>query len=150
MRRLASIFAGLLVTLAACGVASPQAAVHSISGTFTLTDDQAWPVPTISPNLVYPSETPVPACEGKGGYADVRAGAQILVRNQDSTLVGTGLLSIGEVLDTGSTCRLEFTVDAVPDSTFYSFELGRRGEVVYSSEELQDRGYHVDLTLGND
>jgi len=45
-------------------------------------------------------------------------------------------------------CRFMFIAE-VPDATFYSFEIGRRGELAYSKQELQDSDWRVTLTLGS-
>jgi len=40
-----------------------------------------------------------------------------------------------------------FTID-VPEATFYTLEFGRRGEQIYAKEDMEDAGWHVDLTIG--
>ena len=46
-------------------------------------------------------------------------------------------------------CEFEFTVDGVPERPFYAVEIGKRGSLVYSREELDRQGWHLALTIGD-
>jgi hypothetical protein len=85
-------------------------------------------------------------CIGLGGYDDIMVGARVTVSNQDRTIIGAGALEPIYLPDEDR-CVFTFTID-VPDATFYSIELGRRGELTYSREEMDKAGWHIDLTLG--
>jgi hypothetical protein len=56
------------------------------------------------------------------------------VLDETGTVLGTGYLEEGEVASDG--CRFRFTVDRVPVAKFYKVEVGRRGTISYSYEEL--------------
>ena len=87
------------------------------------------------------------ACAGSGGYSDIAAGTQVTVKNGDGTIIATGELEAGD--GGGATCTFPFTVESVPDSEFYSIEVGHRGALNYSKAELADADWNVDLSLGN-
>lgn len=103
----------------------------SLKGEFTLLDFDGW------------SGDP---CSGDGGYDDIRAGLHVTVRDQTGTVLGTGALEGGTPLT--AWCTFTFTVDALPKADFYSVEVGRRGELTYSFEELESSEWTVYLSLG--
>jgi hypothetical protein len=47
----------------------------------------------------------------------------------------------------GTQCFVYFEVD-VEEADFYSVEVGSRGDLTYSAEELADRDYWIELSLG--
>lgn len=85
-------------------------------------------------------------CSGKGGYSDLRIGAQVTVRNQDQRTVATGRVSSSASHDL--LCELAFTVDGVPRSDFYEVEVSHRGGLTYSHDEMVDNDWTVDLSIG--
>lgn len=44
-------------------------------------------------------------------------------------------------------CRLSFTVEDIPVEDFYTVELGHRGEVSFSKQDLDDQDWKIVLTL---
>jgi hypothetical protein len=84
-------------------------------------------------------------CWGVGGYSDIREGLQVVVRDSSSKI----LASTSLVFDNATfACRLKWRTDNVPRSDFYSIEIGRRGELIYSYEELESLRFRSDSTLG--
>ena len=84
-------------------------------------------------------------CWGVGGYSDIREGLQVVVRDSSSKI----LASTSLVFDSASfACRLKWRADNVPKSDFYSIEIGSRGELIYSHEELESLRFHSDSSLG--
>lgn len=84
-------------------------------------------------------------CRGDGGYSDIRQGAQVRVSDGSGSLLATSSLEAGE--RRGRFCDFAFTIE-VPDADFYTFEVTSRGELSYSAEELEERGYIVGFELG--
>jgi len=105
---------------------------YSILGTFTLYDT----------DLGGSSSN----CYGTGGYSDITAGLAVTVRSGDGTVIATGNLGTGTG---GSTyCDFLLAVGDVPKEDFYSIEVGHRGELTYSFDEMVRRDWTVALTLG--
>lgn len=86
-------------------------------------------------------------CWGEDGYDDIKAGAQVIVRD------GTGrTLAVGE-LQAGTRrsqveCRFDFSVSGVAEAEFYTVEVSHRGEVQFSAAELEASGWVAELSLG--
>jgi hypothetical protein len=132
---------GLVVfalALLACGGASapPSAAPtpRVLHGTFTLTG-------TV--------EKRVSTCQGVGGYADIKEGLQVTIKDAAGTIVGTSALVFDKTPSPPQTCAYTFEVSGLPDATFYNVEAGRRGAVTFSRADLDARGWRVELTLGD-
>jgi hypothetical protein len=112
------------------GALSPK---HDVSGTFALTDT--------GENF---SST---FCAGTGGYADIRSGTNVVLKDGDGKLLATG--SLGNPTGSGSQCTFTYTLKNVPDSPFYTIEVGSRGDLSYSLEEMRGKAWSIDLTLGS-
>ena len=85
-------------------------------------------------------------CAGEGGYDDIEAGLQVLVKDRQGTTLAKGELGPGE--KNRITCSFEFVVDDVPRSDFYEVSVGRRGSVTYKRAELEKNGWLVTFSLG--
>lgn len=105
---------------------------NTIRGTFTLTDSDGYSGSS--------------SCSGDGGYGDVEAGLKVDVRDESQTLLGTGNLTSGVEMSDG--CTFRFVVNEVPKAKFYTIEVGRRGDLSYSHDEMEARGWSVSFTLG--
>lgn len=88
-------------------------------------------------------------CAGTGGYDDIEPGLQVVVRDGEGSTLGTGRLEYDHEAHeaTNDLCPLVFTVE-VPRSDFYSIEVGRRGELVYDFDEMEEMGWEVVASLG--
>lgn len=87
------------------------------------------------------------ACRGKRGYDDIRPGMQIRVRDSDGTLLGIGSLEDGKAYSARE-CWFWFTIEHLPRARLYELESGRRGILAYSFEEIDERGWLVEITIG--
>lgn len=90
-------------------------------------------------------------CSGaaiSSGYSDMTAGAQVVVKDEEGAIIATGSLGAGSWRNK-SECVLPLSVRRVPAAKFYSIEVSNRGEQRYSAEDLADRSYEINLTLGN-
>lgn len=112
---------------------SPES--HSITGLLTLTDtDEFW--------------TEGDACEGSGGYGDIREGAQVTVKDGNGTTLATSNLLEG-VASNAFDCDFAFALPDVPEAEFYAVEVSHRGEITSSRRELEDNNWFVGLSLGD-
>ncbi len=87
-----------------------------------------------------------PLCVGSGGYNDIAEGSNVVIRDSSGQIVGASKLDFGMAV--GSVCRFEFAVTNIPESSFYSVEVGRRGALTYSQDQLKANGWRVDAVLG--
>ena len=126
---------GGLVAMVALIAFSTSGGSDDVEGTFQLVDSGYMGVDDGS------------SCSGSGGYGDIRSGLQVTVRDGSGGLLATSALQPGEV-DLMS-CVFEFTLIEVPRSEYYTFEVGRRGELSYSQRDLADAGWQVNFVLGD-
>lgn len=120
------LMAALSLLVAAC------ASSHDVTGSFKLHDDQAVKTNT--------------SCTGTGGYSDIKAGTEVVVKDEAGKILATSAL-VDAPSPVYGICEYTFTV-AVPDAAFYSLAVGRRGDLTYSKDELAGRGWAVGFDLG--
>jgi len=108
----------------------------TLTGSFTLIDSDV-------------SRTPA-GCSGTGGYSDVKAGMQVVVKNEKSDIVALGELGgddysgeYGQVA-----CKFPISIKDIPKASFYEIEVGKRGSLKYSFEELRNANWSVKFSLG--
>lgn len=132
----------LALALAACGGSGSKApTTKTINGTFTLArglDTGEYD----SDNFVEYGG----GCGGTGGYEDIDSGLQVRVSNEAGTVIGTGALGSSAVTPNG--CTFTFSVPNLPVAKFYKVEVGNRGELSYSYEEMEAAGWKAEFTLG--
>jgi hypothetical protein len=115
---------------------SREPSTFKVQGTLTLTYMQSGSETGFSPGA---------DCQSNLDYTDVRAGAQVVVRDADGKDVGLGQLGSGK-FDNASSCLVPFEVDDVPTgSNIYSVEVAHRGEVKFNRSDAA----HLSITLGN-
>lgn len=87
-------------------------------------------------------------CTGTGGYNDIGAGTPVTIEDSSGTILGAG--SLGDGLATGGSCTWVVNIPKVAlGKTFYSAEVGRRGKITQSADELKAANYSFSLSLGN-
>jgi hypothetical protein len=77
--------------------------------------------------------------DGRGtceGQADIVPGAEVIVRDEAGTIIGSGHLLAGLELP-GLGCDLPFAVDELPRANFYSIEISGRPGPTYSFDDLK-------------
>lgn len=141
------ILVGLLITAGVSATAfalSQESDGHTVSGTFSVTDPDM--------RRTGPQEGP---CSTEGGYDDVQVGLRVVIKDGSGSILATGALGRGEWaphrvsgVSYEKVCRFSFAVNDVPDSDFYTIEVGRRGELSYSKAELEALDWTVAFTLG--
>lgn len=93
----------------------------------------------------------VESCRGTGGYDDIESGLGVVVRDDGGSIIGTGeLISDHEqlALNDLDVCLYRFEVADLPDAPFYTVEVGNRGELTYSRDELERADWVVEGNLG--
>ena len=95
------------------------------------------------------SPTGIDHCTGDDGYSDIKPGLQVVIRDGDGSTLGTGHLAYDHEAyqATDDRCPLVFEVD-VPRSDFYAIEVGDRGELTYSFDDMEAMGWRVEASLG--
>jgi hypothetical protein len=108
----------------------------TLTGSFTLIDSDV-------------SRTPA-GCSGTGGYSDVKAGMQVVVKNEKSEILAVG--ELGDDDYTGEygqvACKFPISIKDIPKASFYEIEVGRRGSLKYSFDELRNAKWSVKFSLG--
>jgi hypothetical protein len=82
-------------------------------------------------------------CVTRSGFDDIAAGAQVVVKDAAGKVLATTTLGPGR--STGTACAFGFHTDVPTGSDFYGVELGRRGVVQFTAEQMA-AGVH--LTVG--
>jgi hypothetical protein len=113
--------------------ASPTASARTLSGTFVLTNGE--PVGSDG------------GCSGTGGYSDIRPGIDVVVSDGSGSIIATTDLSVGTPID-DVTCSFTFRLEDVPPTTFYTVEVGDRGQITYSAADLAAENWNITLELG--
>jgi hypothetical protein len=80
-------------------------------------------------------------CFTSGGYADIAAGAQIIIKDAAGKVLATTTLGPGVG---AGICTFPFTADVPRGSDFYGVELARRGVVTFSAEQMA-AGVHLSI-----
>ena len=90
-------------------------------------------------------------CFGRSGYQDIRGGTQIIVKDGSGKVLAIGKISNGRS-PAGQyfqhICRFTFKISNISRTNFYSIKIGRRGEILYSYQDLVKQNWNVNLTLG--
>jgi hypothetical protein len=131
------IVGSIAVLLIAGGGSSPK---HDLTGTFTLEEGTL-------------SATPGKPCTAKSsGYSDISQGTTVTVSDGNGKILATGRLGAGQlgpiVISTMSYCVFPLDVPSVPKADFYKVEVGRRGGLTRTYQEMQDSNWQVALKLG--
>lgn len=87
------------------------------------------------------------ACQGMGGYNDIKQGSSVSVTDSAGKVVGIANLGVGKLIGSGMTreCEFSFSVFDVPAGLgFYGVEVSHRGSVQYKESDLGS----VQVTLG--
>lgn len=89
-------------------------------------------------------------CQHRGGpYADINHGTPVTLKTGEGTTVGADALSEDSAEGRSGYCLWTVVFPDVPmDADFYSVEVGRRGEVTKSREDLEAANYTIQASLG--
>lgn len=96
-------------------------------------------------------------CEGRKGFVDINEGASVSIYNESGKLIATSNLEAGRFNSVSLTtpdivivegCTFPWKAVLTEESKFYQVEIGRRGRVNYSSEQLKASGFRVEIGIG--
>lgn len=111
---------------------------HTVAGDFVLTDTS-----TLTTGIV----SDFAGCHGTGGYSDIGPGTGATLKDGEGKILATAALGSGT--GTSITCTFTFTFTNVPEVPFYSFEIGHRGALTYSLQDMTSKGWTLGASLGN-
>jgi hypothetical protein len=119
----------------------PSPTTHTIAGTMRV----------IGVGGHVPDPSP---CFGTGGFSDINAGAQVVVKDGAGNVLAVGELGEGQrwiplIHYNPLDCMFAFTVTGVPDAPFYSVEVSHRGALTYAGAVLEAKSWTLDLSLGS-
>ncbi|MBN3993822.1 MAG: hypothetical protein HWQ36_25905 [Nostoc sp. NMS2] len=88
-------------------------------------------------------------CYGGRGYDDVTEGMSVIVKNEEGKIIAIGKTEAGIRPETDSSvrCIFDFKIDNVPKSSFYTIGIGRRGEMTFSYQEMEQRKWQITAVL---
>ena len=86
------------------------------------------------------------ACYGTGGYDDIGGFMSVTIRDGNKNIISTGKTGEGKKNDY-VTCIFDFEVNNVPKSEFCTIEIGHRGELNYSFNEIKEKNWKIELAL---
>ena len=89
---------------------------NTISGTFTLYDDDLFVVTRESPLKGH--------CLGQGGYDDIGGGLGVVIKNGEGKIIANDELWSGKLTGLNE-CTFPFYITSVPDTDFYQIEVGQ-------------------------
>ena len=141
--RTLAIMIGVLV-LIVLAVVLLQPKTHTVTGEMELLGD----------STSMTGEAEGDDCEGLGGYSDIAAGADVVIRDGGGELIATSRLRSGKVIVADTTldlkaCSFEWTVEDVPEVDFYEIEVARRGGLTYSKSEMEEQDWKISSSLGD-
>lgn len=92
-------------------------------------------------------------CQGTGGYSDISPGTSVTVKNGDGKVLGATTLGVGTASSNGAQqAYCDWTVkvpDVAADEGFYAVEVGSRGAVTMSKDDLAGKKWTVSVSLGS-
>lgn len=98
------------------------------------------------------SPRPGQACAASTvGYQDIHPGTPVVFRDGAGTVLARVALGAGAIRMTAGfrdDCVYRFSA-TVPDAPAYQIEVGSRGSVAFSRQELAKAGWRAQLTIGN-
>jgi hypothetical protein len=85
------------------------------------------------------------------GFSDVDEGVPVTIRDAKGNIVGSDSLSAGSDNSVNDSCVFDFDFGKVSlTSPFYDVSVGsRRGDVSFTKQEIQDDGFNLSITLGD-
>ncbi|WP_371417598.1 hypothetical protein, partial [Anabaena sp. UHCC 0187] len=89
-------------------------------------------------------------CYGTEGFKDIEGGMPVTVKDGQGKIISLGKTSYGKRPKgeySSVRCIFYFQVNNVPIVNFYSIEVGRRGQLNYSYEELKNKNWKVSFSL---
>lgn len=128
--------------------ASPGAAVAT-PGSGSDQSEEAGTMLTLSGTVLLPGEVNQAyiltdtGCVGLGGYSDIRAGRQLIFRNESGEIIGVTTLEASDATDM---CSWTFSLE-VPQSEFYAVSIPMVFEYIFTDQDIDDQDGKISLPL---
>ena len=87
-------------------------------------------------------------CSGDGGYGDIGPSTQVKLRDGKGESLATGNLGAGEWDSSNDSCVFMWELSDVPEEDFYRLEIGRRGELEYTLDEMRSNDWNIETSIG--
>jgi hypothetical protein len=90
-------------------------------------------------------------CVGTGGYSDIGPGTPVRITNQAGDILSAGSLGEGvsSIVGNSATCMWTVGMKDIPaGEKFYSAEVGSRGQITKSADDLAASYWKFELSLG--
>jgi hypothetical protein len=88
-----------------------------------------------------------PFCFGTNGYDDLKSNVPITITDEQNKIIAIGKTGYGSKTYEG--CVMSFKIDNIPKSSFYSIEVGRRGKIIFSFDQMVESKWRVGLIIGD-
>lgn len=139
----AGVVLGSVILSTGRNASKATASSHTLTGSLAVVD----------PTTVDDGFTQGGPCYTGGGYSDIRTSTEVVVYDGADRVIATGALESGIAAaplfgDSVIECDFNFTVNHVPDASYYKVEVSHRGGLTYSRSDLSSKGWHVDISLG--
>lgn len=90
------------------------------------------------------------SCTTRGADSDIVEGTDVSVRDDADKVVGSGALAAGTLdFTTHVVCVFRFSVTGIPDATFYTVEIGSRGKLTFSKDDLDAKHWSIVMTANS-
>lgn len=127
-------------------VSSDTGETYTLTGEFTLNGRSHGT--SSNPATIYATTRGL--CEGTRGFDDLTAGVAVTIRDDTGTTIAIGRTGQGEMAENDTTrCIFPFEVTNIPKRTFYSIEIGHRGEIHFTFEEMEQHDWFIALEIGD-
>lgn len=108
-------------------------AKQTVVGTFSITDLDGW------------ERTSGINCQGDGGFGDLNASTQVIVKSASGSELARSPLGVGNIV--AGSCRFTFPLYLTEGEDTYVVAVGRRGEFSYTWERIS-QPEAIALTIG--
>ena len=86
-------------------------------------------------------------CFGTKGFSDINGEMAVIVKDGKGEILAVGKTQKGKDTDTREICAFSFKIENVPLKNFYSIQVGRRGSVVFSKAELEEKKWVAEISI---
>jgi hypothetical protein len=131
----AVVAAAGFISLNSSGILTPH---HDVVGTFEVDNTDT----TLSAITVVGG-----TCKGTSGYSDLGPGTPVTLKDGDGKLLGTTTLGTGS--GTAVRCTFSFNFTNIPEVSFYTLEVGRRGGISYGLSDMKAQSWSMGATIGS-
>ncbi|HET7665802.1 MAG TPA: DUF732 domain-containing protein [Mycobacterium sp.] len=105
----------------------------TVSGLFVLVDSSGYEAITSDGE----------SCQGADGYSDIGRDTPVIVKNGKGEILASAALGAGK--GSGANCTFSFSFPLTEGQDRYVVAVGRRGEFVYTFEQLRAHGVQIHL-----